>query len=430
MAAHGAPEPRAVSFKQEIAPLLQRRCVACHGEESAKGGYRLDTFARLTKAGESELAPIVAGKVGESEFYRLLIEPEASDRMPQKAEALPKREIALIERWIAEGAIYDGGPPERPLAELVRETFLLFSPEKYARPIPVTALAFSPDGQRLAVAGYYEVTIWNVEKGVLERRIPGLPERITSLAWHPKTRMLAVAGGSPAEWGTVVLVDTAAGDRKRFLCDLPEMALSAVFNPDGSQLAAGSGDRTVRFFDTAAGRQVRVVRPHADWVQEVVFSPDGKHLLSASRDRTLRVTEAASGQVETTYAGHETAVVTAIFSRDGKTVYSVAQNSPMHLWDPVGGGARQKPISLAGRTECLAWVSSGLLASGGADGLVRVHQMADQQVLFTLHGHRDAVTAIAVSRTPDVFATGSHDGTVCVWDLACETWVRRFTAKP
>ena len=81
----GAAEPAAVSFKKDVAPLLQRRCVACHGEESAKGGYRLDTFARLGKAGESDLAPLVAHKAGESELYRLLVEPDPNDRMPQKA---------------------------------------------------------------------------------------------------------------------------------------------------------------------------------------------------------------------------------------------------------------------------------------------------------------------------------------------------------
>src|SRR5258706_194186 len=44
--ASGASDSPAVSFKKDIAPLLQRRCAACHGEESSKGGYRLDTFGR------------------------------------------------------------------------------------------------------------------------------------------------------------------------------------------------------------------------------------------------------------------------------------------------------------------------------------------------------------------------------------------------
>lgn len=427
--AESAPNSPAVSFKKDIAPLLQRRCVACHGEESAKGGYRVDTFARLGKAGESDLPAIVAHKAGDSELYRLLVEPDPNDRMPQKAEALPKHEIALIKRWIDEGAVNDSGAPNRPLAELIRETLLQPAPEKYARPIPVTALAFSPDGTQLAVSGYYEITIWSAETGALVRRVGGLPERITSIAWHPKTKLLAIAGGTPAQWGTLALVDPAKGFQARFLCDLPEMSLSVAFRPDGTRVALGSGDRTIRFFDPATGRQLRVVRPHADWVQAVAFSPDGAHLVSASRDRTLRVTEAATGQVETTYTGHETAVLSATFSRDGKTIFSLAQNGVVHAWDTIGAATRQKPFTAPGRPDQLALVTPGL-AFGSTSGLVRILQASDQQTLFTLYGHREAITSMAVNRNSNTFATGSYDGTVCIWNLACETWVQRFIANP
>jgi WD40 repeat protein len=99
------------------------------------------------------------------------------------------------------------------------------------------------------------------------------------------------------------------------------------------------------------------------------------------------------------------------------------------VWDTTSGGVKQKPFAVPGRPERLAWIAAGL-ATGSADGLVRVLQTTDQQTLFTLYGHRDAITAMAVSRTPDVFATGSYDGTVCVWNLACGTWVQRFVASP
>ena len=135
-----AEDAKPVSFRSDIAPLLQRRCAACHNEDSAKGGYRLDTFSRLTKPGDSDAPPIAAGKPRDSELYRLLVEPDANDRMPQKADALPKAEIALIERWIAEGAAYDGGAQDRPLVELARETLLRPAPEHYARPAPITEI--------------------------------------------------------------------------------------------------------------------------------------------------------------------------------------------------------------------------------------------------------------------------------------------------
>ena len=84
---------------------------------------------------------------------------------------------------------------------------------------------------------------------------------------------------------------------------------------------------------------------------------------------------------------------------------------------------------IAGHPDRIAWVTSGLVAAGG-DGLVRIYESHDQQVLFTLYGHADAISALATGPSPDQFATGSYDGTVCVWNLACGTWVRRFIASP
>ena len=269
-----------VSFRAQIAPLLHRRCAACHNEDSAKGRYRLDSLVRLWKTGESELPPLVAGRPKESELFLRLVETSADDRMPQKADALPADEIALIERWIHEGAVSDGGDPGRPIVELARESLLRSAPERYPHPQPVSALAFSPDGAQLAVSGYFEITIWDVASGALVRRIGGMPERIAALAWHPRRNVIAVAGGVPSQWGGVALVDANAGFQTKYLCDMPESALSVAFSPDGSQLAAGGGDRTVRFFDVMSGKQTRVLKQHADWVQTVAFSPDGMLLVA------------------------------------------------------------------------------------------------------------------------------------------------------
>lgn len=421
-----AARAQPVSFKTEIAPLLHRRCAACHGEESAKGGYRLDSFARLKKSGDSELPPLVLGKSGESELYSLLVEPDANDRMPQKADALPAEEIAMIRRWIDEGAALDAGSAETPLAEFARATLLRPAPEKYAHPAPVTALAFSPDSTQLAVAGFYEITVWEVASGALVRRIGGLPERITSIAWNAKRNLLAVAGGSPAQWGTVALIDPAAGFKVQLLCDLPETALSVAFSPDGARLAAGGGDRTIRFFETKSGRPTRVLRQHAEWVQSVAFSADGEHLVSASRDRTVRVFNAATGGLEATDTEHEAGVLAATFSLRGTKVFSAERKKAVRLAE--ADLEKSKSIEIGALVQTLALSPAGLV-TGGADGSVRVHQVSDHQQLFTLAGHRDCIDALAVSRS-GTLASGSHDGVVCVWDLACGTWTQRFTPSP
>ncbi len=421
-------DARPVSFRAEIAPLLQRRCAACHCEESAKGGYRLDSFQLLQKAGDSGDAPLIAGKAKDSALFKLLLAKEAEDRMPQKADALPPAEISLLERWLNEGAKFDGGDPARPLAELVRETFLRPAPAHYARPVPITALAFNGDGRRLAASGYREVTLWDPASGTLVRRLGGMPERISALAWHPKRNLLAVAGGTPGQWGSVALVDVSHEYATRFLCDLPEMVLSVAFDHDGSTLVVGCGDRTMRIFNVSTGKQTRVLRQHADWVQAVAFNPKGTRLVSVSRDRTARVFDTATWQLDATYEGHDTPVLAAIFTFDGSRIFS-ASRSGGHVWHPEQANKRGDLLELNGDVRQFAAGPFGV-AAGCSDGAVRIYQGDGQLPWLTLPGHRDAVQSLAFSPRSEWIASGSADGEVILWSLDCATWITRFIAAP
>ena len=143
-----------VSFTRDIAPILVQKCEVCHDAEKNKGHYQTTTFERLMKPGSSDRAPIAPGQPEQSELLRLLTTKDADDRMPQKDEALPAKQIALIEKWIRAGARFDGPDPKAKLATLVPAANQATAPAKYSRPVPISALAFRPDGKELAASGY------------------------------------------------------------------------------------------------------------------------------------------------------------------------------------------------------------------------------------------------------------------------------------
>jgi WD40 repeat protein len=246
--------------------------------------------------------------------------------------------------------------------------------------------------------------------------------------WSARQNVIAVAGGTPGQWGTVALVDAGAKDRLRFLCDQPEMVLSIAFSPDGAMLVAGCGDRTLRVFDVSSGKQTRVLRHHADWVQSVAFNREGTRLVSAGRDRTARVFDAATWELLATYTGHDTPLLAAAFSHDGARVLTTARGAG-HVWNAESGDKRGEMAELGGDASRLAGGPFGI-AAGCADGEVRIYQPGSAAPWLTLAGHADAVQSLAVSRAGDAIASGGADGEVFVWSLACGTWLGHFRAVP
>jgi hypothetical protein len=261
LAARGDDKP--VSFSNDVAPVLLMRCQGCHGPDKVKGGYRLDSFDRLKSPGSSGAAPVVPSRPEQSSLHQLLVAPDPDDRMPKKGDALPQREIDLIRRWIEQGATFDGRDATASIASL-SDTAYPSAPVVYPRTVPISALAFSPDGKTIAAGGYHEVTLGDASTGQLRGRLGNLPRRIASVDFSPDGSRLAVVGGEPGTSGDVCLVSLSGTTH---LDRIGDMMLAVRFGPDGKRLAAGGADGVIRLYDAATGRRERVIEQHADCIQ-------------------------------------------------------------------------------------------------------------------------------------------------------------------
>jgi hypothetical protein len=108
-----APSPAqdAVDFDREIRPILEARCLKCHGHEKRKGGLLLTSRKGALQLGDSGLPALVPGKPQESQIFRRITSTNDDDRMPPSGKALTAAEVALLRRWIESGASWAAEAP-------------------------------------------------------------------------------------------------------------------------------------------------------------------------------------------------------------------------------------------------------------------------------------------------------------------------------
>ena len=408
-------EESEIQFARDVAPLLVKHCLACHGTKNPEGDYQLHTPELMFKAGASESMPVTPGKPDESELLRLIASDDPDERMPKDGDPLATEAIETIRRWIAEGAKYEAAHASAPLVSIVPRAVHPDPPTSYPFPAPITALAFHPAGEQLAASGYHEVTVWNASDGALLRRFTNIAERTYALDYSPDGSLLAVAGGNPGQLGEVRLVDPATGEQKQVLGPWTDVALDAAFSPDGTKLAVAGADRTLRVFGVATASEELLIEAHADWVTAVAWSPDSARLASGSRDKTAKAFDAKTGSIIAHYPEHDAAVYDVLFSADGAQLISSDGDREIHFWK-VDDPRKAEPIrKLEGLPLRLARRDDQLFAGLSAK-CVRQYTVGDRKFIRELAGHADAIYSVTIHAGTGRIAAGSHDGHVSIWD--------------
>jgi len=428
-----ASQVEAVSFAHDIAPVLQQKCLACHGPEKQKGGYRLDSFEWLLKTGDSGEPPVTSGDAAGSHLFQLTVADDDDDRMPQKDDPLPAEFIDKLKRWIAGGAHFDGPDPKQSLADLIPPTAHPPPPAVYPHAIPVLSLALVGDGHSVAIGGYHEILIRELDSGTLRQRLTNLPERIHAVLPVNDGRRLLYAGGYPGRAGEVGLIDLeppTVGTTPKVLARAADTVLALAITRDGSQVAAGGADKLIRVIDVESGKEVRQLTQHADWVMGLAYNADGTRLASASRDGTARVFDPATGEMIAAFREHDGPVFDVVFVDRGTEAVSAGRDGTLRIWSTDKGEQRGSLKDLGGPVFSLTIGSDGLFVAG-VDGSLREVVVGERRLGGRRAGREGValLKAVAVTNSSRVIA-GTEDGYVVVLEPKTTQPSRPFMAWP
>src|SRR5262245_31412883 len=218
----------AVAYEKDVEPIFVNKCQFCHSGSVKEGKFDLGTYESMMKGGKRG-KPVVPGKSAESNLVKLAGRTEKPLMPPKGEEPLTPEELAIIKLWIDQGAKPPTGAREKAkvivnvppaLVHPVRAvavapdksavaagrannihiydagsgTFIRTlvdpglvgpdkAPVKAAHLSIVESLVYSPDGKYLASGSFQEVCLWDVQTGMLRKKITGFADRVVALAF-------------------------------------------------------------------------------------------------------------------------------------------------------------------------------------------------------------------------------------------------------
>ena len=220
------------------------------------------------------------------------------------------------------------------------------------------------------------------------------------------------------------LWDLDAGlELRRFGGPTRRVAALAVA-PDGRLALSGGDDGALRFWDLDPSRDEAGASAPSGAITCLAVAPDGKRAVSGGADGSVLLWDLRNRAIVHRCAGHRSGIVAVTFLSDGTRVASASGPLPfrdepptLRLWD-AATASELSSYALPDASSCVAFASDGRrVLIGGADGTLRLREVASGRELERLDGHAGRVTSVALAADGRHALSSGTDGTLRLWRL-------------
>ncbi|KAG0279280.1 U3 snoRNP protein, partial [Linnemannia exigua] len=290
---------------------------------------------------------------------------------------------------------------------------------------------FSSDGKLLFVCSHQcSVDVYNTETWEMKDYLIGK----SAIAISPCGKEFANA----TLYNNADVVSVEAGEVEIVLSGHEDSIESVCYSPDGSLIATGSKDKSVRIWRLAdfdiyvtdgTGNTVgafRILRGHDHTVTGVAFSPSGLRFASCSMDKTIRIINIKTWSLISTL-DCAAPVLAFAYSPDGQQLASCGQDADLRLWNTDSGNTDHLLKGHVGTVFDVAYSPDGRrVGSCGSDGVVRLWNSDSGKLFDSLPGDRYEANCIAFSPTDNLVVSGGRGTRLQMWKTGDEPSANTF----
>ena len=288
-------------------------------------------------------------------------------------------------------------------------------------------LAWSPDGQTLAIGSSDDkVNLWDAQTNKIRRSIQ-LGSNVVSLAWSPDSMMIATGTWTENEEPTVILWDADTGDTGQTISIPTQRLRTLSWSPNGKMISIGLAENTILFWNIE-NDVIDILDVQFDEILNLAWSPSEQLLAAGLQDGTVAVIDSSTHRLldRLIYSPNGMGYIADIsWSPDGTSLAAAfcdSESSPsatcdLVVWDPTNRQSRRAFQSGDYDITSVDWSPSGrYIASAYLSGDVTLYNPQTGKLARTFKTSLGQ-TLVAWSPNGQRLAACTEDGSVLVWNL-------------
>ena len=275
----------------------------------------------------------------------------------------------------------------------------------------VTGVSIRPGGSEIAIVGDdHYVGIYDMASEEYTHQIDAHRDWVRSAVYAPDGNQLATGGNDRA------LRVWSKGNYKTPLLtrNLNAAIIQLAYSNDSAMLATVGFERSLRIYDAQTGRVAQKLECQCPDNHAVAFSADDQVVAAGGRSGVIRVWNVASGELVSEIKAHRRRIRSLQFTPIGQLI-SASDDQMVKIVDPMAGKIDNALPRHPSKLFATQLLSNGMLATGGSDDKIRIWNLDTLSEVGVLQGHTGTVTSIDTG--PGILVSGSYDTQVRVWQI-------------